>query len=707
MEDKNVKANYSAGHSPRYPVTPLCSVNGQLNCGLLPLSQPPRGLYMDSLNGNMIFTPTISGEFGVVCYRVKEYRKINGVKRLVGYFITDKQFVGDQSPYNEPVLTKASFKLEHRIVAGQSKSIQFATELNDTNKNDSVRIFITNPIRNSTVSITSKWRSEAEFTWTPQCKDIRPEPYFFIIHFYREGSGTREFQSIAINIYVDPDLNIGNDTIICRNGQKAISSNVTGKYIWNGNSNDSLKTFTANSAGKYWLDLTRNGCKISDTIVLTEITKNPDIGLGPDTLICDQAPNSTITLSTVSQKDVRYSWDANPNHPYSFLNFTGKGRVIASAENVCGIVKDTIMIQRHNSPKLQLPGDTLLCTPFTYMPIIQQSLAEDWLWNDNSTDTFISINNEGLYWAEVSNICGISRDSIRIESMQVPQVSLGNDTFVCNGNYPLLKASFPKANTVWSNGDTGTFLQTADSGLYTVKLSNQCGIAGDSIRIRSQFTPKLDLGKDFISCQPVNHTLNAYFPYCTYEWKTAETTPSINVAQAGTYGVKIQNLCGTASDSVLITRMALPVVSLGKDTILKKPFKLTLNAGAGAESYLWNTSASDTFQFLEVEEFGIYSVRVGNDCGFASDSIRITEETGIQDLAGIRFSMYPNPGNDGILHIVCEQPGMVRIFSLTGELLKEFAQSDIPLDISDLLSGTYMVLLFVEDTRVSSILIKQ
>jgi hypothetical protein len=693
MDFYNQAAVYTSGHSPRYPVTPLCNVSGNLSCQALPLLQPPKGVYMDSLNGNMIFTPIITGEFAVVSYRVKEYRIINGVKRIIGYYLTDKQFISMQTTNSEPVLTKATFKLEHRFVAGRSKTISFATELNDTNTNDSVHIFITNPIKNSSVSITSKWRSEAEFKWTPECKDIRPEPYFFVIHFYRENVNTREFQSIAINIYVDPDLDIGNDTIICRNGQMDISSNINGKYKWNGNNSDSLKTFTATSAGKYWLDVTRNGCTLSDTIILSERNAKPTIDLGPDTIVCDKAAGSPVRIGSPGSPYAVYSWDVSSSSR-NYIDFTSSGRAILTGSDVCGFTSDTINVSRLSSPKLQLPPDTLLCLPFSYALGASSSGVHEWLWNDLSTDSLLQVSGEGLYWAKGSNYCGADTDSIYIDALTAPSVLLGNDTIVCNANYPLLKAKFPNASTLWSTGDTTTTLQTTDSGLYYVTVSNRCGVASENIKVQSHFNPVIDLGKDISSCHPYNIRLDAYFPYCTYLWNNGANTPGITVNSAGVYWVKSINECGTSSDSISVVSLYPPRFNLGNDSSLKKPFTMVLDAGE-ADSYLWNTSAQT--RTIEVSDYGTYFAMTTNQCGFASDSITISEKLSLFFPLAAGFRLYPNPSATGIFNIECSgEISEIRIMSAEGRLLMSPPPAKT-VDLGEFPPGRYLMLIVIDN----------
>ncbi len=697
MFAKNSYTTYNTGYSQDFPLTPLCTQAGQKNCMPLPLSIPPRGLFHDSLSGNLIYTPTNSNEVSVICYKVNEYRMINGSRRLIGYYITDHLMVVANNIINEPLLSKNSMKLEHRVKIGQSIRINLITEHKDTMKTDSVRMFITNPVKGSLDSVNLAWRSTGSFDWTPGCKDIRKQPYIFIVSFYSERPWVYDFQSIAIKIYVDPDLNIGHDTNICRNKSLQLRSNISGKYRWNGNSGDSTDVFTAQNAGKYWLDVTRNNCTVSDTIYLKELTELPKVRLAADTIICDQPINSPITLFTPYENNVLYSWNVNPSNKTSVLLFNGSGTVIVKGENVCGESFDSIQISRLYTPDISLPADTHLCHPFNYTIHIKgnnETLSRRWSTND--TDSTLSVNQEGLYWVIAENDCGNDRDSISILASRQPILELGPDTIVCNGNYPFLDVFFPDCQYKWSDGSVDPVLQIPDSGLYFVSISNLCGKSTDSIRVSSRYTPQIDIGSDTAICLPFNHTLNARYPHSSYIWNTGSVNEEIRIKRGGKFFVSVTNLCGSTSDTISITEKSLPVVNLGNDTGLRKPFSLLLKGPDHEDRYSWNNSSSDTFSQLLVSEFGWYWLRAENSCGSDIDSILVSDLSNIQVTQNEAFSIFPNPGS-GNIHVLSQSEIIsIQVFDITGKeclINPVFDKPDrVLLNLSDFESGYYYLI---------------
>ncbi len=93
---------YSPSFTLRYPMTPYCIPIGKVNCSPNPSTKPARGFYIDTQNGDFIFTPTKCDEAGVVVLETTEYRKdSSGNWLIVGKARRDIQLiVKDDCGYN-------------------------------------------------------------------------------------------------------------------------------------------------------------------------------------------------------------------------------------------------------------------------------------------------------------------------------------------------------------------------------------------------------------------------------------------------------------------------------------------------------------------------------------------------------------------------------------------------------------------------------
>lgn len=163
--------------------------------------------------------------------------------------------------------------------------------------------------------------------------------------------------------------------------------------------------------------------------------------------------------------------------------------------------------------------------------------------------------------------------------------------------------------------------------------------------------PVVTFGSDTAFCASDSVVLNAYTPYCTYQWSTGATTPSIVVSTSGTYYVTATNAAGAATDTIQVTVNALPVVNLGNDITLPEGGSTILDAGNPGATYAWTTGAST--QTITVNTSGIYGVVVTNAQGCsAADAIRVSMNTvGIDPLSSDKeaITISPNPAKDMLM----------------------------------------------------------
>jgi hypothetical protein len=177
---------------------------------------------------------------------------------------------------------------------------------------------------------------------------------------------------------------------------------------------------------------------------------------------------------------------------------------------------------------------------------------------------------------------------------------------------------------------------------------------------------------------------------------------------------------GSVSSIVIVNPQ--PAVSLGSDQVLKLSEIITLDAGSGHTTYQWSTGA--TTQTIQIAGSayapGTYPfvVTVTNNYNCAAiDTVWITfvDDTGIE-LAAISdsFSIVPNPGDgkiEVIIHHRISGHLNITIYALDGQMIFRnslyltFGFQSIPLDLSHLTSGVYLICLESQDKVFNSRLI--
>jgi len=284
-------------------------------------------------------------------------------------------------------------------------------------------------------------------------------------------------------------------------------------------------------------------------------------------------------------------------------------------------VADSINIQYAAYPTIHLGADTILCEGDILNLQVPPQNQVNYLWPDSSTQLSYAVTDPGAIVLQAQRFHCETNDTIEIDFEPYPQLTLGRDTILCEGNSLTLDATFPGVSYRWNDSSTQATLLVNEPGSYAVTIRNNCSTATDSIQLGYEAVPQVDLGEDTILCEGELLALDATFSRSTYLWQDGSTSPDYLIAQSGIYSVLVENLCGEASDEVEVTYQEVPPLSLGQDTTLCIDDILFLDVYAPNSSFRWHNG--DTRPGFEVREAGRYHVELSHRCGTATDSIAI------------------------------------------------------------------------------------
>jgi hypothetical protein len=214
------------------------------------------------------------------------------------------------------------------------------------------------------------------------------------------------------------------------------------------------------------------------------------------------------------------------------------------------------------------------------------------------------------------------------EKVQAPIVNIGEPTgVICNGSSKILDAGNPGSTYKWTKDNvqiaTTRTITATQAGKYKVVVTNSGGAsAADSIQLSVAPPYLLNLNDRFL-CIGSTITLDAGNSGTSYLWNTGATTQTINVSSPGTYNVRVTNSLGCeARDTIVVSLVPAPMVSLGANISACVGTTVTLDAGNAGASYLWSTG--DTTQTIQVSTSGFYAVLVTKNTCTASDTIDVT-----------------------------------------------------------------------------------
>ncbi len=249
----------------------------------------------------------------------------------------------------------------------------------------------------------------------------------------------------------------------------------------------------------------------------------------------------------------------------------------------CDFVMDGIALRRQTSSELGLPiflSSYLPVPPFNvynaecvdrsvFFQFDDAAVVNSVLWDfgdpgsggDNIATTPTAIHrykNAGVYEVMLVRTYQGGRIDSSFRSIELkgkPTVYLGRDTILCTGDSLFfdLTQSDPNLGYIWSDGSTLPTFQIGKEGRYIARISNECGAMSDDIIVSYAMPPATQLGPDAGLC-PDSTLLLSFTPQrlTSYIWQDGSRNEDFLVTQPGNYSLKIQNVCGSLTDSIHI-----------------------------------------------------------------------------------------------------------------------------------------------------------
>ncbi len=248
-----------------------------------------------------------------------------------------------------------------------------------------------------------------------------------------------------------------------------------------------------------------------------------------------------------------------------------------------------------------------------------------YLWQNGSTDSVFLTSNSGLFWVEVTDSAGcVARDSIQLTIAQGPEIFLGNDTLVCNGQAIILDAGAGFENYLWQDGSAGQTYFVTQPGTFWVQVGNLCGTSADTVNISFSEPFDIWLGSDTSFCYGQCFVLDAGAGFSEYYWQNGASTQNIVAANTGNYWVEVTDSLGcSATDTIYIETFMEFNISIGEDVVkICKGDYVFLNGPVGYQNYLWQDGSN--LLALLADTAGIYWLEVTDENGCAArDSMQV------------------------------------------------------------------------------------
>jgi gliding motility-associated-like protein len=376
--------------------------------------------------------------------------------------------------------------------------------------------------------------------------------------------------TIQVNFNVAPFVNLGNDTTLCTGQYITLDASAANIDVYQWQDNSSNATLTISQQGIYWVQAS-SICGIASDTIQVIYNQAPFVNLGNDTTLCQgQILNLDATIPNAT-----YLWQDNANTTTYSITQQGTYWLTITLNN-CS-TGDTIVINYNNAlPVVDLGNDTTLCegqniTLNTFTP------SATYLWQDNSTLPNIIAMQEGIYFVQVTNSCGVSIDSVHLYFNPLPLLSISNIVSPScfgfnNGSATVAAQGTGALSYFWNTGlANGATINQATSGNYTVTVYDAIGCSSamnvninepDSISANIQTSNAIcaiDNGSAQISSTGGTGVL-------TYLWSNNASSNIISDLPEGTYAVSVTDSLGCVKVlSATIIQTGLFTINAGID----------------------------------------------------------------------------------------------------------------------------------------------
>lgn len=432
--------------------------------------------------------------------------------------------------------------------------------------------------------------------------------------------------TIVVDLGALANIDLGPDTTLCASEQLVLQPPLgSWTFTWEDGTDDA--EHIVYDAGIYWVEATDGPCTARDSIVVDALSF-PTISLGNDTVTCD---GGGILLNPSGSDIEELLWSDGSTG--LTLQVDSSASITVTGSNECGNVMDDIQITIVEPIIVDLGPDTILCGG---EELVLTAEVEDWewAWSDGSQGQTFTITTPGIYWLDAGLDECILTDTLLVDGLEPPMLDLGPDTVVCDGTGITLDPVLINVDALlWSDGSTADQLVVAESGMFSLTVTNACGSTTDSISITLMDPLAISLGPDTVLCGTDSLLLDLSGSGAALTWSDGSTANTFLVTAPGSIFVDgLQNGC-TTSDTLVVGYDQLVVVDLGPDTAICNAPVITLDAGF-ADAHWQDNSVGATY---DATRTGWYVASVMRYCGNTTDSVRISFAIPVVPIADIEL----------------------------------------------------------------------
>lgn len=279
------------------------------------------------------------------------------------------------------------------------------------------------------------------------------------------------------------------------------------------------------------------------------------VSIGSDTTICGPI-NFGLTASSGFDY---YLW--NTGATTQSIQITQPGTYWCRTDEFCYSCADTITVSQSALQNVNLGSDVSVCSnDFSPITLDAGSPFQSYQWSNGSNQASIQVAQSGTYWVEASYPCGIAKDTVTITILESPSPPLTQDTVVCQ--FEPLTANASGVDLLWyDNNNAGSSItpqvNTLVSGFQSYQVTqtvNGCESQKATFLAEIIEFPAVDFPEFVQFCAWESDYFGPTNSNWSYQWNDGLSTSPRELNESGIYWLSATNFCGTASDTVKISK---------------------------------------------------------------------------------------------------------------------------------------------------------
>jgi gliding motility-associated-like protein len=510
--------------------------------------------------------------------------------------------------------------------------------------------------------------------------------------------GSQVLQASQVIEVIELQLNITASELQspCPGESPVLSTTSAGTYQWYLNYEPipgaNSSTYQVLEDGEYQLQLSAGSCTtVSETLIIDFIPL-PTLTVNIDgaNAIC---PSTEMTLhASPGFSDIQWyeGTTALGNDMDQTISNAGSYFYTATL-NGCPLSSDTILIVEEAPLTISITASDVSPCPGinTQLDLIGGLGSIDWLRNNtlfqSTNDTQISVNQGGIYSAQLTTIngCVYNSNEVEIQYLLLDTLQINNPSgswSMCQDSSIVLQAIGNFNVFEWWNSSgiiaTGDSFEAITSGELTViGYSNGCSVESSPVVISVLPSPNLLLAEEgnVVTCQLpyLVDVSTTGFLIWTFNGMPFVPNNLYALETAGTYTVTAwsEEMCQSATHILELTFVdAPPIVITANDSVACQGEQINLTASGPYQNWTWNDSEVGATR--TTSETGNYEVTgISNEGCVQQEQIQITFQP-LPELVTTE-TMESDCVNGALLEAASN--GVVSWFDSNGQFLQEGA----------------------------------